>query len=245
MNKKTIQNIAWGVLYSVWSAGVFLFTSTILVGLPIALFASQSLYEWFSTPVGIFALGAIVYTVATAIAISPFLIRHYSRPVIKEKLGITAFSNRMIIWALGAWVLYFFLTAVVAAALQFIPSLDLTQKQEIGFSTLSGPWEYILAFLTLVIVAPVFEEILFRGFLFGQIRERSGFWFSAILTSLTFALLHGQLNVGIDVFILSMFLCYLREKRQSILPGILVHAFKNGLAYSLLFILPLLGVRLV
>lgn len=245
MNKKYIQNSAWGLLYCIWAAGVFVFTSTILIGLPIALFASQAVYEWFSTPVGVFALGAIVYTIATAIAISPFLIRHLSWTVIKEKLGITKFDRRMIVWALGVWVLYFFSTAVVAAALQFMPNLDLTQKQEIGFSVLSGPWEYILAFLTLVVIAPVFEEILFRGFLFGQIRERSGFWFSALLTSVTFALLHGQLNVGIDVFILSMFLCYLREKRHSILPGILVHAFKNGLAFFLLFILPLLGVRLV
>lgn len=245
MNKKSIQNFGWAVLHTIWTTGAFLFTSILLVGVPIGYFASESVYEWLSTPVGIFTLGAVVYTIATAIAISPLLSRRMDWKALAHKLGLTKPHARMVIWALGAWVLYFLSTAVVSVVLQYLPGLNLSQKQDIGFTSLSGSWEYILAFLTLVVVAPVFEELLFRGFLFGRIRERSGFWLSAIFTSLAFALLHGQLNVGIDVFILSMFLCYLREKRQSIVPGIFVHALKNGLAYALLFILPLFGIRLV
>lgn len=248
MNKKSIQNIAWAFLYAIWTAGAFLFVSVILVGLPLAYFASESVYKWFETPVGTLALAAIVYIVSAAIVISPFVVRRLPWGEIRKKLGIwKQFRLPMIPWAVFIWGLYFISTIIVTGILYtvHIPGLNLDQKQEIGFDHISGGFEYAIAFLLLVVIAPVFEELLFRGYLFGRIRERKGFWFSAILTSLTFAALHGQLNVGIDVFILSLFLCYLREKFQAIWPGVLVHALKNGLAYALLFILPLYGIRLV
>ncbi len=248
MNKKSIQNGLWAILYCLWAGGVFLFTSAILVGLPLYYFASESVYAWFGTSVGTLALAAIIYVVSAAIVISPFIIRRLSWVDIRKKLGLwERFRAPMITWAIFGWALYFISTALVTAVLYFapVPGLDLGQKQEIGFDHISSGMEYVIAFLLLVVIAPVFEELLFRGYLFGRIRERNGFWLSTILTSLTFAVLHGQFNVGIDVFILSIFLCYLREKFQSVWPGILVHSFKNGLAYVLLFILPLYGVSLV
>lgn len=247
MNKKSIQDIGWAVLYAIWAAGVFVFTSVVLVGLPLAYFASDSVYKWFETSVGTLALAAIIYVVSAALVISPFVLRRLPWAEIRKRLGISKpFRLPMLPWAIFMWGLYFLLTIAVTAILYFvsIPGLDLEQQQNIGFSNLSGGLEYVAAFLLLVVIAPVFEELLFRGYLFGRIREKNGFWLSAILTSLTFAALHGQLNVGIDVFILSIFLCYLREKFDAIWPGILVHAFKNGLAYMLLFLLPLYGIHI-
>lgn len=248
MNKKSIQNIVWAVLYAIWAGGIFLFTSLVLVGLPLYYFASPSFYQWLQTPLGILALSAVVYVLSAAIVISPFFIRRVPWSEIRRKLGIAKpFRLPMIPWAVFAWGLYFIVTIVITSILYVvkIPGLDLAEKQDIGFTALSGGFEYIVAFLLLVVIAPVFEELLFRGYLFGRIRSRNGYWLSALLTSLTFAAMHGQLNVGIDVFILSLFLCYLREKFDSVWPGILVHSFKNGLAYTLLFILPLYGVQLV
>ena len=164
---------------------------------------------------------------------------------VKSRLGLSKpFEARMVAWALFIWGLYF-LTSVAVTALLYglnIHGLQLDQKQDIGFSQLNTVLEYGAAFVLLVIIAPFFEELLFRGYLFGAIRHRSGFVVSTLLTSLTFAIMHGQFNVGVDVFILSLFLCYLREKFDSIWPGMLVHAFKNGLAYVILFILPLYGI---
>lgn len=126
-----------------------------------------------------------------------------------------------------------------------LSGIDLQEKQNVGFNELSSSVDYMLAFITLVVLAPVFEEAMFRGFLFGQLRKRHGFWVSAIVTSLAFAVVHFQFNVGVDVLILSLFLCYLRERFQSIWPSIMLHALKNGIAYTLLFILPLLGFNLI
>lgn len=248
MNKKSVQNVGWLVLYIIWTVGAFLFTTVVLVGLPLAYLVSDSVYAWFETPVGSLALGAIVYIVSVTLVILPFVIRRLPWAEIRKKLGIfKRFTASMIPWAFFAWGLYFIATIFVTGILYMLPTegLNLTQQQDVGFSNLSGGVQYIAAFLLLVVIAPLFEELLFRGFLFGRMREKSGFFLSAILTSLTFAVLHGQWNVGIDVFILSLFLCYLRERFQSIWPGVLVHAFKNSLAYTLLFILPLYGIKLL
>lgn len=247
MNKKRIQNFLWSVVYSIWVGGTFVFASVVIIGLPLRYFASDAVYNWLMTSVGSLALAAVVYVVATAIVFSSFLIRKMPLEQVKERLGILKrFQPNMLAWAIFIWGLYF-LTSIAITAILYglhIPGLQLDQQQDIGFSQLNNALEYGAAFVLLVLVAPFFEELLFRGYLFGAIRHRAGFVVSTLLTSFTFALMHGQLNVGIDVFILSLFLCYLRERFDSVWPGMVVHSLKNGLAYIILFILPLYGISL-
>ena len=248
MNKKNIQNIAWAALYTIWTVGAFMFTSLVLVGLPVYYLAGQNIQAWLETPLGTLTLAAFIYAATAVIAISPLIIRRLPKDDIRNKLGLSEKPTlSMVQWAAITWGLYFVATIIVTGILYFInlPGVNLEQKQNIGLENLSGGFGYVAAFLLLVVVAPFFEELLFRGYLFGQIRERNGFWLSAIVTSLAFGALHGQLNVGIDTFILSLFICYLRERFHSIWPGVFVHAFKNGLAYVILFILPLYGFSLV
>ena len=48
--------------------------------------------------------------------------------------------------------------------------------------------------------------------------------------------MHGQWNVGINVFAMSIVLCVMREITGSIYSGILLHMLKNMLAFYLLYI---------
>jgi len=128
------------------------------------------------------------------------------------------------------------LLLIVAKAL--LPNADLTEAQQLGFSTHIFGIELATAFVLLVIIAPLVEELLFRGYLFGKLRQRAGLIASLALVSLCFAVLHGQLNVGIDTFALSIVLCLLREYTGSIWAGVLLHATKNGIAFYVLFINP-------
>lgn len=114
--------------------------------------------------------------------------------------------------------------------------IDLQQAQELGLSDPTTTLQYVLVFITLVVIPPVFEELIFRGFVFSALRQKYSFWLSAVLTSLAFAIIHLQLNVGIDVFILSLFLCYVRERSGALWAPILLHTAKNVLAFLLLFV---------
>lgn len=141
---------------------------------------------------------------------------------------------------------YFLLYAVLSSVLSSAVHLDLNQKQDLVFnaSSTSGLVPLLLAFISLVVLPPLVEETVFRGFLFRGLRTKLHFWVATLITSAIFAVPHmlessggGLLWIGgVDTFVLSVVLCTLREKTGSLWPGIGVHALKNGLAFISLFI---------
>lgn len=166
----------------------------------------------------------------------------------KSKYRFTDFKLKgLMTWTdigltLAGMVMYIILAAVFFSIVQAVfPGFNMEQVQDIGFNKrLNEPYQYYLALITLVIMAPVAEEMLFRGYFFSKLRNISSFWVTAIIVSLVFGLVHGAWNVAIDVFALSLVLCYLREITDSIWAPILLHMTKNGIAYFVLFIYPLL-----
>lgn len=134
--------------------------------------------------------------------------------------------------------------ALVTVVEQFLPSLNLDQKQDIGFENAHG-LALVFIFVMLVIVVPFVEEFLMRGLLFSSLRRRSSYWIAATITSVLFAALHlggGEAGAGplwiaaIDTFVLSLVLCYLRERTGRLWAGIGLHAIKNGIAFAALFL---------
>ena len=140
-------------------------------------------------------------------------------------LGVAGFVVAMIAILL--------VTAVVAIV---CPWIDMEQTQEVGFENLAGFGDMMLAFVTLVVVAPFCEEIIFRGWLYGKLRARTWAMPAIILTSIMFGIAHGQWNVGITVGVMSVFMCLIREMTGTIWGGMIIHMLKNGLAYYLLFV---------
>lgn len=142
----------------------------------------------------------------------------------------------------GAYFLLYIVAATVASSL--IPQFNLEQKQDIGFTSVVSNIDLILTAISLVVLPPIAEEILFRGFLFTGLRKKLSLWPTAILTSLAFGAGHLQFGndapllwaAALDTFVLSMVLCYVRERTNSLWPGIFIHAGKNMLAFSALFL---------
>jgi len=112
----------------------------------------------------------------------------------------------------------------------FLRSHDVIEQDKIIRSypiTSIGGALHFFQFLLLVIIAPICEEIFYRGFIFPVIRNRTGILIGIVLTSLFFALVHVQSFMVL--FSLSVALCFLYEKNRSLIPPILVHAFYNFL----------------
>lgn len=145
--------------------------------------------------------------------------------------------------AVPVYFLFYFLTVLLATNL--FPSLDINQQQQIGFDSVHGGADLLLAFISLVILPPITEEIVFRGFLFGSFRKVLPMVYAGIITSLIFAVAHlpeggsgGPLYIAaIDTFVLSMILVYLREKTGSLWASITLHGAKNFIAFVALFAL--------
>lgn len=142
-------------------------------------------------------------------------------------------------------IIYFILSALTIYVISNIFSgFDINQAQNIGFDNLNTQIEYVLAFFSLVIVAPIAEETLFRGYLYGKLSRHVPIWLAAVAVSVTFGALHGSWNVAIDTFVLSIILCILREMTGGLWAPMLLHMTKNGIAFYFLFINPILLSKL-
>ncbi len=84
-----------------------------------------------------------------------------------------------------------------------------------------------LAILT-VIVAPVCEEFVFRGYLYGTLKRYSCRFFAATISALFFAVVHASLWSLVPLFIVGFFLAMIYEISGSLWASILTHALFNG-----------------
>lgn len=243
---KPVREYNWRmlVLLPVWVAAAYIASNLLVAGLLIIL-------NWLHVPLGGLLRPAIFQTAAdtmvyaltiTIVIVVPYAV-HRRLTTKWESLGL----NRLMTWtdiglAPVTFIVYTLVVVVALAAIKaLIPTFPTDQAQDVGFNTIGSQLDNMLAFLTLVILAPIAEETLFRGYLYGKLRAYVPTVVAALATSLLFGIAHLQWNVGVDVFILSLFLCGLRSLTGSIWAGVLVHMIKNGLAYYILFVSPLIG----
>lgn len=195
--------------------------------------------------IGQLLMGGLIYALVLLVVVLPVLLTK-GKGYVARLLGVDKRPLRSIWWLpFLMWTAYMGVTILAAIGANLLPWVDGEQTQDVGFDNLTQPIQYLMAFIALVIIPPVAEELLFRGYLFGRLRERFGFWFTTAVVSIVFGIVHMQWNVGIDVAVLSVFLCYLRERTGSIWASMVLHAIKNGLAYFILFIAPLIDWRLI
>lgn len=81
-----------------------------------------------------------------------------------------------------------------------------------------------------ILFLPLFEEILFRGFLYRLLRSRSPEWIANIVTSLVFAAIHGQgASIGAGRFLGSLIMCKLFERTGTVWSSLGAHAAFNAM----------------
>ena len=93
-----------------------------------------------------------------------------------------------------------------------------------------------MAWFTAVLMAPVLEEIVFRGLMYTRLKKGLPAIVAAIITSLAFGIAHGTVIWAIYTFVFSMILIWVFEKFQSLTACIVLHMAYNlsGMALSLI-----------
>ncbi|MBS0222310.1 MAG: CPBP family intramembrane metalloprotease [Proteobacteria bacterium] len=84
--------------------------------------------------------------------------------------------------------------------------------------------------IALAFLAPVVEELVFRGLLYGWVAGRWGTVAAWIVSSITFALAHYEPAHILLVLPLGILFGYLRRRTDSLLPSLAAHIFNNGFA---------------
>lgn len=101
----------------------------------------------------------------------------------------------------------------------------------------------VLAGISIVFLAPVVEEVFFRGFIFAGLRRIIGLWPAAIISSLLFAVVHAQSGLVIPFTVVGLLLAYLYHRSKSIYVPVAMHFFFNAFSFLALVFLPELRVE--
>lgn len=167
----------------------------------------------------------------------------------RRRLGLATigFGRRLqwrdIKWAAGAFLIFYALLIIAMLVLiNLLPGFDVNDPQNVGFNYLSSRMDIILAFLALVVLAPIGEEILIRGYLYSGLRSMWKFLPALLVTSFLFGVAHLSTGVkgalwaaAVSTFILSIVLVYIREKTGALYAPIMVHSMNNLIAFFAYF----------
>lgn len=94
--------------------------------------------------------------------------------------------------------------------------------------------ELVLAGIAVVIVAPIAEELFFRGFLYQAFRKWRGVTQGLFLSAFVFALAHISPIIMPSIFALGVILAYLFEKRNSVTATIAAHISYNLIGFIII-----------
>jgi membrane protease YdiL (CAAX protease family) len=228
----------------IWVALTFFGAQFIVAYAAAALLAVVPAIAAINDSVFVTIYAACSYTLAVTLAVGiPWWLK---RPSTTEQLGIKKALSWLDIGIGTLGYIPYFIVAmpVTALVVWLLPSTATQQMQDIPFHDLARGFEFFVAFMTLIVLAPLAEELLFRGYLFGKLRSFLPVWVVIVVTALAFGSMHlpgsGGLQwlVAADTFALGLVLGYMRYKTGSIWAGVVLHALKNSIAFYFLFINP-------
>ena len=157
-----------------------------------------------------------------------FVFRKYA--VSWEMLGFRRVEGRVVATGFGLLALFY--------GFSFCYNLILLRFQLEGGQDLSPlleqPQALPMIVFSAVIIAPLVEEVFFRGFLFAGFREKYGWKIAAGISSAFFALVHLQPLTALPIFLLGYLFAYVYQRSNSLWLPILLHFSVNGFAFLLL-----------
>ncbi|HET6352319.1 MAG TPA: CPBP family glutamic-type intramembrane protease [Coriobacteriia bacterium] len=101
-----------------------------------------------------------------------------------------------------------------------------------------GSLGFVLTVLTVVVVGPLVEEMVFRGVIAGALDLRFGMWVAITTSAAAFAAYHLTAWVAVPTFVLGVALAWLALTRETLWPAVALHALYNGVVVAAVFWLP-------
>jgi hypothetical protein len=95
------------------------------------------------------------------------------------------------------------------------------------------PTGVLLAVLVVGVLAPVGEELFFRGYLQTRLRRVWRAGPAILVTALAFGVIHGEPIHGVLAFALGLYLGLVTERAESVVPAIVCHAANNSVSVVL------------
>jgi len=187
-------------------------------------------------------LTAAVYLIATGAVLALIHYRISAHPRPWRLLGVR--FERLatgVGWGLAGYAVF---VGLLGAGWFVVQKLGLAGPLPAG--ALNGPVEalsqpqtpaaYAVYFVLICLIAPVVEEIVFRGFIYAGLRRVMGMVPAMLLSAALFASIHLSVPTGgmVVVGLIALVLAYLYEHSQSVVPSIVTHFVHNALVFAFL-----------
>ena len=201
-----------------------------------------------------------LFFVAWFVRVLIFLIFDRTLPT-KDLQSISTIAFRLLVWVVPVFLyLYYIDKTAPLKYLKLTTNFNIGLLASIGVLFFGLIWQaLLLAFgvdqigieinfwglFNAVIIPPINEEVVMRGFILNKLREVTTFWKANIMTSLLFVAIHWlgwilihnnemglMLKMSLETFILSMLLGYLLKKTNSLWPCMMLHGVNNFISFS-------------
>lgn len=149
--------------------------------------------------------------------------------------------------AAASAVLMMVLYYALERALKFAWHIDLNMAKT-EQAMMPKSWSQLFIVLPcFALFVPFYEELLFRGYIFGWLKRVTPLWLAMAISAALFALVHGLFlsRSGVsgwvgtgEIFALGLLLAWWAARTGSLWPAYIVHLVNNAAAFTLAFFLP-------
>lgn len=233
----------WGFWITAGFGAVIALTNILITAIVIAVLIivlammdvphpDEKVGEWIETSGLLMAVLNLVSAVPTVVLCVLFAKLRRELPLSKYLALRPIALPEAVKWSIG--ITLFVLAEAAFSALLHIPPSDWMVRMNSNILVIPLVWQAVM------VIAPVVEEVFFRGFLFKGLLEtrRLGPVWTVVITAGLWACLHSQYEpaVILMIFVCGLYLGYARIRTNSLLIVILMHGVMNTLATVALLI---------
>lgn len=176
---------------------------------------------------------ALVTTGAASLIVFLICFRMYQKDE-KERMITTSNTKKKngslrYVFLIGLCIsIHYVLNNIIFASKIDVTSESYQRVQEMFYAP-----SLLVQFIVLVLLSPICEELIYRGLVYKRLREKNSFIRAALLSSLIFSVIHGNLVQMFYAFCMGMFLCFLMERFGNLKASMIAHVFMNFLSIVL------------
>lgn len=218
-------------IWNIWQ-GLFLIALVTLIEFPLG---------WLETPKDLDSLHGVLNFVGVGLGdvlIYFIVIRIFLRLIRRpfSDLGFVKPHKQYVILGFVVGVLLFLVIGFLGSILTQLLGIPAPQSFAVAVRGVDYLWEFALLTILGCIVAPIKEEMLFRGLIYPPLRQTLGKGRGMLLTGLFFATLHFDVVRFLPLFIGGVVLAWVYQRSSSIWPAIIAHGTWNTLMAIALWI---------
>lgn len=182
-------------------------------------------------------IGAVGVACVVTVQNAAFAVFAWWRAQSLAALGVIPQWGHLVLWSIiGAP-----LVLIVNMAVGLVFALfGLHQNQAAGYPLVAGDYTGQLVFwVAAALIAPLGEEVLFRGYLWGALHRHYGTWWALCGTAVVFAIGHsmsasqGAIVLVSQTLVMGLVLAWVRQSSGSIWAGFFAHSINNSIAVAI------------